>query len=95
MDAIREKGKDFVLKRLADLEKPLIFPERQKIGSVGSMYSKDGNSTVEFKEKGRGSQQVLDCQKPINSSPVPLSATKVWLDPPKRTQPFKRTRKDG
>jgi hypothetical protein len=49
IEAIREKGRAFVLNRLADVENPIIFPERRKVGFVGSTHGKGCDRLAEAK----------------------------------------------
>ena len=50
IDAIREKGKTFIERRLLDVEKPLIFPQRQKKELRQSETHKAQNKPTELKE---------------------------------------------
>lgn len=71
---IREKGRLFIEQRLADTEKPPIFPQGKPKMSNGSSLTKARNPATEQKEKAM-------VAKPKSLSSI---AAKEWRDPPTR-----------
>ena len=77
MTAIREKGREFIEKRLTDTENPIIWPQKQKKEQYIKKLSSTKDNAMEAKQIGK------EAAKPT------ISTIKVWQDPP----PRKNTRK--
>jgi len=75
--AIRKNGRDFIEKRLADIENPLIFPEKKEKESRWPVTSTTSNNAPEAKE-------TASISKPEFRQTIAL---KKWMDPPARKAP--------
>ena len=71
MEAIKEQGRTFIEKRLADQENPITFPKTKLNESEQDRQLKPLENPTESKQK-------IDNSKPKSATP------KVWQDPPKR-----------
>lgn len=71
MDTIREKGRAFVEKRLADTENPIIFIQKQLNPQRQSQPDKQSNNATTAKET-----------TPTGNSLPSSTAKKGWRDPP-------------
>lgn len=75
MDAIREKGRVFIEQRLVDMERPIIFFQKQQNESKQGGASKAQNNPTE-------SKKTVPIEKPKLNSSI---AVKEWRDPPPLT----------
>ena len=79
INAIREKGRPFIEKRLDDIKNPLIFPQKQDKGSGKLHKPKACDRVLDRKEKDP------TAIKKLRQSNV----AKEWTDPPPRKAVFK------
>lgn len=75
MFLIREKGRDFVEKRLLDKENPIVLPVKKESEVNEIQHVKASDIKPEDKES-------VPLKKP---EPKQSIAGKVWIDPPRRT----------
>jgi hypothetical protein len=69
LNSIREQGRNFIEKRLADTEKPLIFPQKHQAMTKQTRSSKTLDNSTEAKET-------------LKAKPISSIAKKEWRDPP-------------
>jgi hypothetical protein len=82
MDKIRQRGQDFIEKRLADNENPLVVPNHDTKERGESKPSHSRDNAMAPKET------TASVAKPTTN---PAIASKVWIDPPKRIQPARKS----
>lgn len=76
LETIRERGQEFIEKRLANVENPLVFTSNPANNSIGHFSRTVKANETTFSSKERATE----------------SKTKQWMDPPKRTENFPRTK---
>ena len=82
LDSIREKGRTFIEKKLADKEPPPIFIHEEKKATPQAKPTKKKNNSIEVKQMANTS----------TSKPKPSIPTKQWIDlPPIKTRMKKKT----
>jgi hypothetical protein len=80
--ALRENGRSFIEKRLADTENPLVIPEKNEKEQKGAKPSLVNNNVARTKETDAIAKPKAN----------PAIAGKQWVDPPAKKMTEKRRR---
>ena len=85
MEEIREKGRDFIEKRLTDTEKPLVIPQKKQQQQNQAAEAQKLNGRIQPASEHQKKEKTDPIAKKTTSTEVKPIAKKIeWKDPPHR-----------